>query len=178
MNKRVNKRISWYGFWVAVLVLGHAGFAYAEKIAFVNVGKVFDEYEKTKEKDKELTGEGEKKQSERESQVQEIRRLRDELALLSDKSKDEKQLMIDEKLKQLQDFDTGARRELQTKRDQHLREILKDIDDVIREIGKKGGYDYVFNERALLYHNDKFDITADVLKEMNSRYRSGAKTRQ
>ena len=73
--------------------------AYAEKIAFVDVGKVFDGYTKTKDFDETLTAEGKKKQKERDSMVQDIRRLKDEMALLSDSAKGEKQSDIDNKIR-------------------------------------------------------------------------------
>jgi len=146
-----------------------------EKIAFVDVAKVFDGYEKTKERDKVLADEGEKKQQEREGKVQEIRRLKDELALLADQNKEEKQLAIDEKVKGLQEFDNIAGKELRDKRDAAVREILKDIDDTIKDFGTKKGYDFVFNERALVYRNEKFDVTNEVLTELNGRMKPQGK---
>ncbi len=143
--------------------------AYAEKIAFVDVAKVFDSYEKTKQNDQLLAEEGKKKQAERDTMIQEIRRLKDELALLSDKNKEEKQSVIDQKIKVLQEFDGKAREELGRKRDDAVKEILKDIDGVMSNYGAQKGYDLIFNERALLYRSDKLDVTADVLSELNKR---------
>ncbi len=174
MNKLATKR-SFIMFFAICFLSGSAlaARAYAEKTAFVDVAKVFDEYDKTKQNDKVLAEEGKKKQGERDAKVQEIRRLKDELALLADKNKEQKQQAIDEKIKSLQDFDAGARAELGKKRDDAVKEILKDIDSVISDYGPKKGYDFVFNERALLYHSNKFDVTADILNELNGRFRSG-----
>lgn len=149
--------------------------AHAEKMAYVDVAKVFDTYEKTKKNDQTLADEGKKKQDERDTMIQEIRRLKDELALLADKNKEEKQAVIDEKIKALQDFDLKAREELGKKRDDAVREILKDIDGVMNDYGTKKGYDLIFNERALLYRNEKYDVTNDILNDLNNRYRAGNK---
>lgn len=155
-------------------VLLGASRAYAEKIAFVDVAKVFDEYEKTKKNDGILAEESKKKQSERDAKVQEIRRLKDELALLADKNKDEKQELIDEKIRTLKAYDEAAREELSQKRDDAVKQILKDIDSVISEYGQKNGFDFVFNDRALLYRSDKYDVTVEILNDLNSRYRKDA----
>lgn len=161
-------------FLTATLFVGLAGVsdAYADKIAFVDVAKVFDSYEKTKKNDQTLSEEGKKKQTERDAMVQDIRRLKDELALLADKNKEEKQNQIDLKIKSLQDFDMQARDELGTKRDEAVREILKDIDGVMSDYGVQKGYDLIFNERALLYRSDKYDVTNDILGELNNRYKT------
>lgn len=166
------------GFFIAVILISlflngaWVGTAYAEKIAFVDVAKTFDTYEKTKQNDQVLAEEGKKKQTQRDAMIQEIRRLKDELALLADKNKEEKQVAIDEKIKALQDFDQKAREELSKKRDEAVREILKDIDTVMSDYGKQKGYDLIFNERALLYRNDKYDVTTDILNELNNRYKN------
>lgn len=177
--KRLEKRIGIFGLIaLTAFFLSSFGFSvYAAegKTAFVDVAKVFDGYEKTKDQDKVLAESGEKKQQERESKVQEIRRLKDELALLSDKNKEEKQLAIDEKVKTLQEFDAAAGKELREKRDGAVKEILKDIDDVIKDYGTKKGYDFIFNERAMVFRSDKFDVTNEVLTELNSRLKAPAK---
>lgn len=145
--------------------------AFAEKIAFVDVGKVFDGYGKTKENDEALTTEGKKKQTERDAMVSEVRRLKDEQALLSDKAKEEKQGAIDEKIRQLQDFDNGVRRDLGGRRDTIIKEIFKEIDDVIKAYGKQKGFDYILNERLVLYSNEQLDVTPDILTQLNSGFK-------
>jgi len=58
------------------------------------------------------------------------------MALMSEKGKQEKQTAIDEKIKNLQDFDGTARDELREERDGMVREILTEIDKVIQDYGK------------------------------------------
>jgi len=177
--KKSGKGVGVFGLLVLaaffVSVAGGSAYAAESKIAFVDVAKVFDGYEKTKAQDKVLADAGEKKQQERETKVQEIRRLKDELALLSDKNKEEKQLAIDEKVKSLQEFDAIAGKELREKRDGAVKEILKDIDDLIKDYGSKKAFDFIFNERAMVYRNDKFDVTNEILTELNSKLKAPAK---
>jgi len=145
--------------------------AWAQKIAFVDVGKVFDGYQKTKEFDTNLTGEGKEKQNERDALVQEIRRLKDEQALLSDNAKQEKQSLIDGKIRDLQEFDDSVRRDLGGRRDTAIKEIFKDIDGVIKTYGKQKGYDYILNQRLALYSRGEYDITQQVMDQINKEYK-------
>src|SRR3989338_6837711 len=138
-----------------------------EKFATVDIGKVFDEYEKTKKYDQEFQTEGRLKQEERDAIVHEIRRLRDELSLLSEDARRDKQGSLDSKMKELEGFDEGVRKTLGEKRNQAVREVFQDIENVMTQYGERKGLDIIFNDRALLYKHKKFDVTPDVLQELN-----------
>ena len=142
----------------------------AGKYGFVDVAKVFDEYQKTKENDRVLQEAGKKKEEERDSFVREIRQMKDELALLADDAKAKKQEALSKKIKELQDFDTDTRQALGEQRNGVVREIFKDIDDTVQALGQKKGLDFVFNDRALLYRNPKYDMTREVADHLNKNY--------
>lgn len=145
--------------------------AFAEQLGYVDVAVLFDEYEKTKQNDAELKKVGETKEQDREKIVKEIRALKDELVLLTDSAKMEKQDALDGKIRELQDFDTAAKRDLGERRNKLVREIFKDIDEAVQRFGERKGLDMILNERALLYHNNKYDVTQEVLKELNGTYK-------
>ena len=159
-------------FFVFLTVIFCAKFAYAAdlKIAYVDIGKVFDEYEKTKKYDQELQEAGKGKQEKRDAIVYEVRRLRDEQALLSEDKKKETQGAIESKLKELEDFDGQAQKELSEKRNGVMKEVFTDIEDVVKRFGERKGYDLIFNERALLFKSVKYDVTNDILNELNKEY--------
>jgi len=49
---------------------------------------------------------------------------------------------------------------------------------LIKEYGKKKGYDYVYgtgDAATILYAKDNYDITKDVLKELNETYKTTKK---
>ncbi len=72
-------------------------------------------------------------------------------------------------MKQLQD-------EFGVKNDSAVSKMKKHI----RDYGKKKGYDYIYGSgeatNSVLYAKDSYDITNDVLKELNSNYKGTAKT--
>lgn len=171
----VNKRYIVTFLVAALFVLSLPGLAWAEKIAFVDVAKVFDGYQKTKDNDAKLQAAGKKKEEERDAVVHEIRRLKDEQALLAEDAREKKQEAIDVKVRELQDFDAAARRELGAQRNETVKEIFKDIDEVVQRYGERKGYDLIFNDRVLLYRSPRFDVSRDILDELNRNYQKGKK---
>ncbi len=155
------------GLAMALTVPAHAA---GDKIGSVDLARVFDGYNKTKELDKTLESKGAAKQADRDKMVAEIKKLRDEAELLSAKAKDDKQVVIDEKIKALQDFDRTTRDALRKERDGMVRDILKEIEVVMQDFGKNQGYAYIFNDRVLVYKTDSSDLTTQVIKVLNDNY--------
>ena len=155
--------------FVSGLLVGAAGQAFAKeyKIGYVDLAKVFDEFKKTKDSEKKLEEKGKAKEAERAKLVDELRRLKDEQALLSDKAKADKQTVIDTKIKALQDFDRITRDELVKERNDMLGGILKDIEKVVSDYAKANNYDMILNSRMLLYGQDQYDLTKDVVANLN-----------
>ena len=142
----------------------------AASYAYVDVASVFDKYQKTIDNDKTLQESGKKKELDRDALVSEIRQLKDELVLLKDDAKAKKQENLDAKIRELQEFDQAAKEQLGKVRRDAIQGIFQDIDGVVQGLGKKKGVSLIFNERALLYHDAKLDITSEVLTELNANY--------
>jgi outer membrane protein len=149
--------------------------AAGEKIAYMDLAKIFDEYNKTKDLDKQLESKGDAKQGERDKLVAEIKKLKDELELMADKGKEAKKVSIDDKIKKLQDFDRESRDTLRKERDDMARQILNEIKGVIDEVGKKEGYLLILDSRAILYGKEGDDLTSSILKTINDKYAKGKK---
>lgn len=147
----------------------------AQKYAYVDLGKLFDEYGKTKDSDAVLEKKGTDKQTERDKKIENIKKLRGELELMSEKGKEEKQGQIDEAVKSLQEFDRATRDDLKRERDNMVRDILKEIDTVVQSYGQKEGYAIIFNDRGLLYADKSMDITDAILKILNDQYNQSKK---
>ena len=141
------------------------------KIGFVDLSKAFDAYQKTKDFDKSLEQKGTTKQNQREKLVKEIRKMRDELELLNETTRKTKEGDIESKMKTLQKFDQEAKTELVKERDDMVKDILGEMNDVIKEYGKKNGYSMVLNDRVLLYGKEELNITDDIIKILNARYK-------
>jgi len=166
-------RLAVVGLILTAIVLAwgsRAALAAEGSYAFVDVAKVVEEYQKTKDNDNSFQALGKQKEDERQILVKEVKQMKDELALLADDAKAKKQEGIDEKVRTLQDFDQVTQRDLTQQRNKILKEIFQDIDDTVQRYGERKAVDFIFNERVLVYHNPKFDVTQDILTELNSNY--------
>lgn len=56
--------------------------------------------------------------------------------------------------------------------------LISEVKKFIKDYGKKKGYDYIYgtgDAATILYAKDNYDITKDVLKELNEAYKSTKK---
>jgi Skp family chaperone for outer membrane proteins len=168
---RTVSRLLAFAFFVTMaLAAVNSSFAASDKFGHMDFAKVFDEYNKTKDFDKQLEAKGTVKQGERDKLVAEIKKLKDELDLAADKDKTKRQAAVEEKLKKLQEFDRDSREALRKERDDMARGIFKEIKDVVDEIGKKESYKYIIDSRMVLYGNASDDLTERVMKVLNDKY--------
>lgn len=143
----------------------------ADNIAYVDLATVFDGYEKTKDYDVTLEQAQKEKQEEIDSKVESIKEMQDKLDLLNEEEKQSKQEEIYELTRDLQEFQRTAETDLTEQRNERLKEVLQDIQDVVEEIAKQKNYDYILNDRVLLYGKETLDISQDVLKQLNDNYK-------
>lgn len=156
--------------FIAGIFLTPMAWAQMDKLGYVDVTKILEGYQKAKDNEGTLEAEGRQKQQQRDQMVQAVRNLKDEQNLLAEDAKLKKQEEIDKKIRELQDFDVAARQDLGEKRRNVLREIFNDIDVVVKRYAERKGLDFVFSENILLYHNEKYDGTQEVLDELNRDY--------
>ncbi|MFC1620904.1 OmpH family outer membrane protein [Candidatus Omnitrophota bacterium] len=155
---------------IGVFITGIA-FAQSEtKIGFVDLSRSFDEYQKTKDFDRNLEKTGDIKQQQREKLVKDIRKMRDELELMNEKARQQKEEDIEAKIGSLQEFDQDAKMELTKERDDMVREILKEINTVIEEYGKTHAYSIILNDRVLLYGQKTYNLTDEIINLLNKNY--------
>ncbi len=143
----------------------------ALSIGYIDLAKIFDQYEKTKDSDKNLETEWQGRQSEIKVLREDITRLKDELEVLSESAKLKKQEVVDSKIKELQGFTKEIQDELTSERNEIVRQILKDIDTIINKYGESNGYDLILNERVLLYRAEGLDLTDKIVKILNDKYK-------
>ncbi len=144
-------------------------FAAELKIGYVNIGKLFDGYERTKQNDAALEKQGKAKEAELEGRVNDLKKMRQNLELLNDSARDAKAREIEERSDELQRFRKNAARELQRARDKIAQEILLDIQHAIDDFAKANGFSFIMDQRGLVFSQPAYDVTAPVLALLNSR---------
>lgn len=159
---------------IAVFIFSVSGVSLAQsqgKIGFVDLSRAFDEYQKTKDFDKELEKKGDVKQERREKLVRDIRKMRDELELMNDKAREVKEKDIEANIRSLQEFDQDTKAELTKERDDMVRDILREMNDAIKEYGEQNGYSVILNDRVLLYGQEGMDLTDEITQILNDNYK-------
>jgi len=151
---------------LAVLVLVSKSFA-ADKIGYVELKRVLDNYGKTKKYVAELESKKSVFESGREKKVAEIKKMQEGMALLQDKDKEKKQVEMEAKMRELRDYDETKQADLQRDTDSRMKDILKDIDSTMQKFAKDNGYTLVFDERFIVYIDKQYDITDKLLEYLN-----------
>ncbi len=144
-------------------------FADELKIGYVNLGKIFDGYERTKTSDSTLEKQGKQKEVEFQARMEELKKLRQSLELLNDQAREAKTKEVEEKTDELQRFRTSTARDLRRERDGIAKEILKEIQAGVEAYAKANGFSLVLDERSLLYGQPTYDVTDAVLNSLNGR---------
>lgn len=138
-----------------------------EKYAYVELGKIFNEYNKTKDYDKNLGDKEASYNKERDKKIEELKQIQDKMSLLSEKEKELKGRELENKAKAFEELDRQKQLELRQEFNQKKAEILKDIENTIKQYAAKEGYTYIFNEVGVVYHNPKTNITDSILVLLN-----------
>ncbi len=141
----------------------------ADKFAYVNLARAFSEYSKTKDYDKTLTDKESKYTAERDKKLAELNSLKDKFNLLSDKEKEAKKSELENKAKAAKDFITQKETELRKEQEDKMKEVLKDIETVVKAYAEKQGYSLVFNDRVLVYQTKSMDITDQIVDILNKK---------
>lgn len=163
--------------FLAVLMLvvfcgwANSGYAGDIKFGFIDFKKVMDNYERVKDEETRLQKELAESNEKGEKLTKEVKALREKIDLLKNKQKKKKQEELDAKIKELQEFNYQLRAGLSQKRDEKLREISRDIQDVVSEYGQSRNYEMIFDKILVHYRQDNLDVTDDIIKILNQRYK-------
>ena len=139
------------------------------KVGYVDVAKVFDGYQRTKASDATLEKKGKEKEAEFEGRMNELKKLRQNLELLSTDAREAKTKEIEEKTEELQRFRTNTTRDLSRERDKIASELLKEIQKGIEDYAKANGFSLILDARSILYGQEAYVVTDEVLAALNKR---------
>ena len=140
------------------------------KIGYLDLSKVFDNYDKTKEYDAQLEAKHQAYEKERNQKVDKLKEAQGKLALMKEEEKDKLTKDIEAMREELIAYDQAQKTDLTKQRDEKIREILLEIENIVSDFSKKEGYDLILNDRVLIYGNESMDVTSKVLDILNKSY--------
>jgi len=154
----------------AVFLLAAAAVAQEKKIAYLNLSKLFDSYEKTKQYQTSLDSVRATYEKELKDRQAKLKEAEDKMALMKEEEKVKAQKELQDMQKSMMEFVQAKRTDLMKQEEEKTREILLEMEKVIGDFAKKEGYDLIINDRVLLYSNPAMDITDQVMKLLNESY--------
>jgi len=156
-------------------------FAAEIKIAYVNLQKALNESQPGKDAKEDMGGEVKRRQDEVNLRQEELKKLKEEIdkkgAVWSKEIREQKEKEFQAKSQDFQRFFLQSEDELRRKEQEKVREIIKELQEIVRELAKKKGYTYVFEktEGGVIYGPDEMDLTDEVIKIYNGRYKKEKK---
>ncbi len=157
------------GFALLAGALGLSAAASAERVAFVDVKKVFDAYNGTKTAKDELKKKIDQEKSELETEKdaldKEASDLESQKSVLSDSAYRSKAEALQVKGRALQDKFQSVTDELQQEEAAQTAQIVQLIKEATSRVARREKYDLVLTTDSLLFGGD--DVTAEVIQEIN-----------
>lgn len=154
-------------FMLMLSVSGAWAAGQASKIGYVDLSRLFDEYHKTKEYDKQLEARHGELERIGKEKIEKIRESESKLALLKE---DQKKALEDEinLLKEdAQEFVRQEQTNLTKERNEKIREILLEIENIVSEYAEKESYDIILNDRVLIFGDPTQNLTEEILAILN-----------
>ncbi len=140
------------------------------KIAYVDLTRVFDEYNKTKEYDASLQTKSSGYEQERNARLEKIKDAQGKLAVMKEDEKKKLQAQIDKDRADLMEYDRQKQTDLRKERDERIREILAEIEKVVKDYAQQEKYTFVLNDKVLIYGDQTLDVTNQIIKLLNEKY--------
>ena len=140
------------------------------KIAYVELGSVFNSYQKTKDFDGVLQKESQVAKEKVEGMIKKINDDQGKLALLKEDERQRLQADIEKQVAALKEFESQKRAELAKKFEDMRKQIILEIEKVVSDAAKTDGYTFVLSDASILYGEKEANITEKVLKTLNDNY--------
>jgi outer membrane protein len=161
---------------VAALALLAVSAAHAQqiKIGYVDLQRALNESEAGKKAKEEFKKKAEKLQNDLKKQKEDLEEMKEQLEKKALVMKDEERRTAELQLqKKLRDFERSykdSQGELQLKDNELTADILKDLNKIIQEYGKKEGYTLILENSSstVLYSASDADLTDRIIEEYNS----------
>lgn len=140
------------------------------KVAYINLNKAFDEYNKTKEYDAALAQKSTAYENDRNDKIKKIQDQQNKLSLMKENEKAKLQDQLDKDKNALLEYDRQQQTDLRKKRDDEIKEILLEIDKIVKDYAEAQKFSVIFNDRFLAYGAPNLDVTSDIIKILNDKY--------
>ena len=155
------------------------------KTAYVDTSELMKEYTEAKDLEAKYKAKSEEKGKQLEA---EINRFKQEAANFQAQAQANGQAWAQQKGAELQKREQqlgyaqqALSQELQVESGKEMDSLVSGVKKFIKAYGKEKGYAYIYgtgDAASILYAEDKFDITKEIIKALNDKYKTPAKTEE
>ena len=155
------------------------------KTAYVDTSELMKEYTEAKDLEAKYKSKSEEKGKQLEA---EINRFKQEAANFQAQAQANGQAWAQQKGAELQKREQqlgyaqqALAQELQAESGKEMDSLVSGVKKFIKAYGKEKGYAYIYgtgDAASILYAEDKFDITKEIIKALNNKYKAPAKTEE
>jgi len=148
------------------------------KVGVVNTEKLITDYKETVKVEKEIKEKQEKAKQEIEVLIQEFQAkivtYQKEAKKMSQKSRAQKEQALAVEQQNIQQKQQQLPYQIQQEGADAIQKISKKVNEFVKDYGKKNGYQIIFGtvnvNGAVMYNEDKVDLTDILLKSLNDAY--------
>jgi outer membrane protein len=162
------------GCFFSLLWINLVNAADVAKIGVANLQRVLETSNPGKSAQDEIKQQKDKMEQELQQKGGEIEELRKQLErdsmVMSKEKREEKEREVRIKLNDFKSLQKRYRTELQNLEKKLVNELLKNVSNLVEEIGKKEGYLLIINNTGVMYSPDSIDLTDRLIKELNDRH--------
>ena len=155
------------------------------KTAYVDTSELMKEYTEARDLEAKYKAKSEEKGKQIEA---EINRFKQEAANFQAQAQANGQAWAQQKGAELQKREQqlsyaqqALSQELQAESGKEMDSLVSGVKKFIKAYGKEKGYAYIYgtgDAASILYAEDKFDITKEIIKSLNDKYKAPAKTEE
>lgn len=163
-----------------VLVVFFSSCTEQTKIAYVDVEEIMKEYKGTKEAEAAMKVKSEKLQKELDSLIggwqNKARIYQEKSKSLSAKVRAEREQILMQEQQQINQRQQAVQQQVQSEGQKSLETLSKEINAFVKKYAKEKGYNFVLgttaSNGAVMYGEEKADVTDDVLVQLNKSYKT------
>lgn len=162
---------------IAIGIFSFFYFQSSSQQVYVDVNKLLDGYKRTKIVKAEFEAKAKTMNANVDSLMvgwqNELKAYEKERASLSKKELELKQQLLSNKQQQLNNYQQAIQKQLQEEDAKATQTVINDINDYIKEYGKKHNYPIIFGASGggnIMYASDASDLTNEVLEGLNSEF--------
>ncbi len=166
------------GFFISVFLLSltvPTSSLFAEKVGYVDLFSAMNTCDRGIDMKEEITRRAQELREKIMKKMREIEEFRKDVerksAMLSKEALSEKQKEFEKKMEELDKLKAESDQELSLKKQLFEKEMMDEVKEVVAYVAKKKGVSLVFDKNALVYAPNALDLTDDVIKELNRRYK-------